>query len=418
MAPDRRTVYPAFGGVRQQWQRKEFHMIGAHDALTQVQDELARIARHDGTTAVPVTYDLDEAVFPADRIVVMQPHPGTRRFRMRAIMQRFMVAAAIALGFAAPGFAAPLDSIELRYQGWTGQVLFPELAENLGYLAPLRLKWVGNTISGPQDIQTVATGDIDFGGAFYGAIIKLIAARAPVRAVIGYYGSDDNTWQGYFVKDDSPIHAARDLIGRKVAMNTLGAHLEFVLREYLARGGLSPAETKQVTLVVVPPVTGEQALRQGQVEVTTLAGVLRDKALERGGIRKLFSDRDLFGNFTGGAYVLREKFIRQNPEAARKFVEGVARAIEWARTMPPEEVRARFEKIIAERHRNEDSSSVKYWKSTGVVTQGGVITDGEVQIWIDWLVKDGLLKPGQIEPSNLYTNAFNPYRAADAAASK
>ena len=312
--------------------------------------------------------------------------------------------------------AQSLEKAEVRYQGWAGQVLFPELAEDLGYLAPLRLKWIGNTISGPQDIQTVATGDIDIGGAFYGAIIKLIAARAPVKAVIGYYGSDEHTWQGYFVKEDSPIHTPRDLIGKKVAVNTLGAHLEFVLREYLARGGLTPEEIKKVTLVVVPPVTGEQALRQGQVEVTTLAGVLRDKALERGGLRKLFSDKDLFGNFTGGAYVLREKFIRDNPNTARKLIEGTAKAIEWARTSPPDEVRARFEKIIAERKRNEDASAIKYWQSTGVAGQGGRITDGELQIWVDWLVKDGLLKPGQLRASDLYTNDLNPYGRAAAAA--
>jgi ABC-type nitrate/sulfonate/bicarbonate transport system substrate-binding protein len=184
----------------------------------------------------------------------------------------------------------PLEKTEIRYQGWAGQVTFTELAEDLGYLAPLKLKWVGNTISGPQDIQTVATGDIDIGGAFYGAIIKLIAAKAQIRAVVGYYGSDDNTYNGYFVKDDSPIKTARDLIGRKVAVNTLGAHLEFVLREYLARNGLSPGEAKQVTLVAIPPVAGEQALRQGSVDVTTLSGVLRDKALERGGLRRLFAD--------------------------------------------------------------------------------------------------------------------------------
>ncbi len=316
---------------------------------------------------------------------------------------------------AGPVPAETLEKAEVRYQGWASQVTFPELAADLGYLSPLKLKWVGNTISGPQDIQTVVTGDIDIGGAFYGAIIKLIATKAPIKAVIGYYGSDENTWQGYFVKEDSPIGNARDLIGKKVAVNTLGAHLEFVLREYLARGGLTPDEAKKVTLVVVPPVTGEQALRQGQVEVTTLAGVLRDKALERGGIRKLFSDKDLFGNFTGGAYVLREKFIKENPNTARKLIEGTAKAIEWARTTPPEEVRARFEKIIAERKRNEDASSIKYWKSTGVAGQGGRIVDEELQVWIDWLVKDGALKPGQLKASDLYTNELNPYRGAAAA---
>jgi len=43
---------------------------------------------------------------------------------------------------------------------------FVELADDLGSPAPLKLKWVGNTISGPQDIQTVIPGDVDIGGAF------------------------------------------------------------------------------------------------------------------------------------------------------------------------------------------------------------------------------------------------------------
>ena len=329
-----------------------------------------------------------------------------------------LVAAVLGLFTAPPAAAQPLEKTEIRYQGWTGQVLYPELAEDLGYLAPLKLKWIGNTISGPLDIQTVVTGDVDIGGAFYGAIIKLIATRAPIRAVIGYYGSDENTWQGYYVREDSPIRTARDLIGKKVSVNTLGGHLEFVLREYLARGGLTAEEIKKVTLVVVPPVTGEQALRAGHVDVVTLGDVLRDKALERGGIRRLFADTDLFGNFTGGAYVLRDKFIRDNPNTARKLVEGTAKAIEWARTTPPAEVRARFEKIIAERKRNENASAIKYWKSTGVAGPGGRITDGELQTWIDWLVKDGVLKPGQLKASDVYTNEFNPYAGSAAAVSK
>jgi ABC-type nitrate/sulfonate/bicarbonate transport system substrate-binding protein len=334
-----------------------------------------------------------------------------RYFRARHRAARLVLAGALTLGLATSGFAEPpLEKTEIRYQGWAGQVTFVELADDLGYLAPLKLKWVGNTISGPRDIQTVVTGDIDIGGAFYGAILKLIAAKAPIKAVVGYYGSDDNTYNGYYVKEDSPITTARDLIGKKVAVNTLGAHLEFVLREYLARNGLTPAEAKQVTLLAIPPVTGEQVLRQGQVEVTTLNGVLRDKALERGGLRKLFADTDLFGNFTGGSYVLRDKFIKDNPDTSRKLIEGVSRAIAWAQTTPPEEVRARFVRIIAERKRNEDATPIKYWKSTGVATKGGLISDAEIQVWIDWLEKDGLFKPGQIKASDTYTNAFNYFR--------
>jgi ABC-type nitrate/sulfonate/bicarbonate transport system substrate-binding protein len=107
-----------------------------------------------------------------------------------------------------------LEQAELQHQGVVGSVSFPELAEDLGYLAPLKLNFVGNTISGPQDIQTVVTGDTDYGVAFDGAVIKLIEAKAPIRAVIAAYGVDDVTWSGFYVPEDSPVHTARDLIGK------------------------------------------------------------------------------------------------------------------------------------------------------------------------------------------------------------
>lgn len=302
-----------------------------------------------------------------------------------------------------------LEISELRYQGSVGVVTFPELAEDLGYLAPLKLKFIGNTISGPQDIQSVVTGDTDFGGAFNGAIVKLIAAKAPIKSVISYYGVDDNTWTGYYVLDDSPIKTARDLIGKRIAVNTLGAHHEFVIKEYLHREGLTPEEIKQVALVVVPPVTSEQTLRANQIDVATLGGLLRDKALERGGIHPLFTDKELFGNFSAGSYVLTDKFIQDNPKTAKKFVEATAKAIEWARNTPREEVIARYESIIQKRDRKEDKDTVKYWKSTGVAGEGGLIADKEFQTWIDWLVNEGELKAGDYKSSDLFTNEFNPF---------
>ncbi len=302
-----------------------------------------------------------------------------------------------------------LEVSELRYQGSVGSVSFPELADDLGYLAPLKLKYIGNTISGPQDIQSVVTGDTDFGGAFNGAIVKLLAAKAPIKSVISYYGVDDNTWTGFYVLDGSPIKTAKDLIGKKIAVNTLGAHYEFVIKEYLHRAGLTADEINQVTLVVVPPVTTEQTLRASQVDVASLGGVLRDKALERGGIHPLFKDRDLFGNFSAGSYVLTDKFIKNNPKAARKFVEATAKAIEWARTTPRDEVVARFEAIINKRGRKEDAGTVKFWKSTGVAGKGGLISDKEFDTWINWLVKEGTIKEGELKAKDLYTNEFNPY---------
>lgn len=81
--------------------------------------------------------------------------------------------------------ATGLERLVLRYQGFTGMVSYHELAEDLGYLAPLRLEYVGNTISGPQDIQTVVTRDVDFGGAFNGGGCVRLGSRArPAHSVL------------------------------------------------------------------------------------------------------------------------------------------------------------------------------------------------------------------------------------------
>jgi ABC-type nitrate/sulfonate/bicarbonate transport system substrate-binding protein len=330
-------------------------------------------------------------------------------------MALVLLAAGLA-GCGTPSGASPGRQVtELRYQGSVGAVTLPELAADLGYLGNVTLKWIGNTISGPQDIQAATTGDVDFGGAFNGAIVKLKAANAPIKAVIGYYGVDDQTYSGFYVRDGSPIRSARDLIGKKVGVNTLGAHHEAVLRTYLARGGLSEDEIKQVTEVVVPPVNAEQSLRAGQLDVAVLGGTLRDKALARGGIHPLFSDYALLGKFTAGSYVFRTDFIKRNPDTVRTFVSGVAKAIEWARDQPRETVIAEFQKILKARGRAEDDSQLPFWKSYGVAGPGGVIADSEFQTWIDWLAKDGELKGKTVKLTDLFTNEFNPYRSGGGA---
>lgn len=255
----------------------------------------------------------------------------------------------------------------------------------------------------------MATGDIDVGAAFNGAVVKLHAAGAPITSVLSSYGADEGEYTGYFVLEDSPIHSARDLIGKKVGMNTLGAHHEFVVREWLAQQGLTPEEIKQVELTVVPPVNTEQALRAGQIDVAALQEIHRERALERGGIRPLFTDKGLFGAFSYGTFVVRNDFLAKNREAVADFVQGTARAIRWLQVTPRDEVVARFRDIIHKRQRNEDTKTIEFWRSSGIPVAGGVIAERELGIWIDWLVRNGELEEGRLNAKDLYTNEFNPY---------
>lgn len=106
-------------------------------------------------------------------------------------------------------------------------VSLPELAEDLGFLAPVKLDYVGNnSTGGPHSIQAVVSGDTDFGNSFNGAIIKLISAKAPLRCVVASYGTDEKQYSGFYALTDSPVKGAADLLGEHVSLNTLGAHAE------------------------------------------------------------------------------------------------------------------------------------------------------------------------------------------------
>jgi ABC-type nitrate/sulfonate/bicarbonate transport system substrate-binding protein len=298
----------------------------------------------------------------------------------------------------------------LRYQGSPNQVIFPELAEDLGYLSELKLEYRGGVLGGPENLQALAAGEIDFASAFNGSTVKLAAAGVDLVSLVASYGSDRNTYIGFYVLQDSPIHGARDLIGRKVAVNTVGAHHEFALRDYLQRGGLSAAEVAQVEMVVLPPINFEQTLRAEQIDVAVLQSFFRDRALERGGLRLLFTDVELWGEFTAGYYVTTRKLFESRPEAYAAFVAGTAKAIEWARETPREEVVDRMAAIIEKRGRNESVDIIRYWLSTGIPEPGGVVEASKFQMWVDWLVQRDELPNGKVDVARMVDNRYNPYR--------
>ncbi|ACU73168.1 twin-arginine translocation pathway signal [Catenulispora acidiphila DSM 44928] len=317
--------------------------------------------------------------------------------------------AALAAGCGSGAAGSAKKTTKLRYQGSVGTVTPPELAADLGYLGPVTLDWVGNTTSGPQDIQSAATGQTDFGGAFNGAVAKLHSAGAPITAVISYYGVDQYSYNGFYTLEGSPIASAPDLFGKKVGMNTLGAHYEAVLDIYLSRNGVSDSDAKKVEPLVVPPVNTEQSLRAHQIDVATLGGILRDKALADGGVKQLFTDYQLLGTFSAGTYVFRNDFLAKNPDTVHAFTSGVGKAIEWARTTPLPEVVDRFTKIIKARGRNEDTSTLKYFKSYGIAGTGGVVAAKEFDTWITWLEQQGQIPKGKVKATDVYTNKYNSF---------
>ena len=299
----------------------------------------------------------------------------------------------------------------LRYQSYPGLVSLPELAQDLGYLGKIKLDYVGTVQGGPQDLLTLVSGDVDFASAFNGAVVKVIAAGLDVVPVVASYGSDEDMNVGFYVLENSPIRSPRDFIGKKVAVNAFGAHYEFVVKDYLLRHGLTEKEIREVELIVLPPVSTEQSLRNGQIDIAVFSGILEKRALKSGGVRPIFKDIELYGPFTAGSYAMRKDFIAQHRDAAKTFVNGVARAQEWLHHTPKEQIVTRMESIIDKRQRNETKVLIPYYTGTGVKDVGGVQKNQDFEPWVNALVQEQKLKPHQLNVSTLYSNEFNPYAA-------
>ena len=331
------------------------------------------------------------------------------KFVITAIVSLLALAPAACAGSSSAAQQDASGKTVIRYQGSPGSVTVPELAEHLGYFPHLKLDWKGNVNGGPESIQATATGQTEFGSAFNGAIVKLRDSGAKVTSVISYYGSDEDTSVGVYVLDDSTIKSARDFIGKSIGVNTLGAQYEFQITEWLAEQGLTPDEVSQVELKVIPPTNAEQVLREKQVDGVILGTIALEVAKERGGIREVFNDLDVFGPASNGSLAFRDDYIKENPEVVKEFVTGVARAIRWTQLQDPAEVRRVYTEILTSRDRGEDASSVKYYRSLGVATPGGVIQDSEYSTWIDQLKRSDGLKHKNITTKDVYTNDFNPY---------
>lgn len=302
----------------------------------------------------------------------------------------------------------------IRYHSGPGLVNHLELADALGYYdgTGIELENLGPVAGGPELLRSVATNQTDVAvGPFHGATARVVSTGVSLKAVAATYGSTGPGRRGMevMVPDDSTVRTAEDLVGGTVAVNTLGANAEAVLDTWFAREGLSPAEIDEVTLVPLPGINTEAALRSGKVDAALFNGAPKDFALKQGGLRTLVADVDMLGDYNGGSYTLRTSFIDAHPELTRTLVEGLTKAIRFEQTHDVAEVRKPLTAWLQSHGRGDEVETLEQWRGNGVATPGGVLSENDFDLWIDWLAAERQIDVDNIEISHLFTNEFNPY---------
>lgn len=301
------------------------------------------------------------------------------------------------------GAAQADEPVKIRFLASQGGISPHELAYELGYYKDLgiELENVGYAQGGPASLFALAAGSVDLGSAATSAVLNSIAGGNDFVAAYAGNGINQEVQSHFYVLEDSPIKSIKDIAGKTISVNTLGAHLDYTVREALHQNGLP---LNAANLVVVPGPQLEQTLRSGQVDVagvgywqSTFDGQLKTN----GGIREIFDDTDVLGEIAGGFVVLRRDFIAAHPEAAKNFVLQAQRAADWQRENP-EEAR----KVLADvlKARGENPELAKFWLGFGL-RPGAQTTERDVSFWIEALEREGTLPEGKLKAAEIL---FNP----------
>jgi ABC-type nitrate/sulfonate/bicarbonate transport system substrate-binding protein len=115
--------------------------------------------------------------------------------------------------------------------------------------------------------------------------------------------------------------------------------------------------------------------------------------------RLLFSDWDIDGGISGMCpYSVSGTFLKAHPEAVKELTAILSKAAQWNNDHR-EEARG----IIAKKFgfKLEEAEMFEFYPDQ-------IIPDLNVQYWLDRLIAEKKLTPGQVKPEQVYTNQNNP----------
>jgi ABC-type nitrate/sulfonate/bicarbonate transport system substrate-binding protein len=340
-----------------------------------------------------------------------RPTARTRRLVAGAAASAALLASLTACGGSA-GAENKDGTTTVRYQSYAGSVDPLQLADALGKLPGIKLDKVGDVTGGPASLQALVSNQIDISSsAFYGAVAQVVATGAPIKAVVSTYGTNAKTGSAVVAKKGSGLTKdPHSFIGKKVAVNTLGANAEAVLDTWFEKGGLTKAQIKKVTLVPLPPLNTVQALKEGQIDAAYIGVGQLKPAQAALPLDVIFKDSDVVGYYNGGGVELRTDWIEHQKKTSKTLVSGISYAIDYIESHDRQQVLDIYLPWLKKHGYGDYVEAVeKNWNgSTGVSSKGGLIADKDISIWLDWLGGRGDVDPSKIKASDVYTNEFNP----------
>lgn len=190
-------------------------------------------------------------------------------------------------------------------------------------IKPMRIRG-----SGPA-LQAMAAGEVDIGGLSGQALVlgvtraKLditVIAQLMSSGVKGYSASSFWARKGEF-------KSAKDLKGKRLAVNARGGTVDAALRAMLGRFGYRDGPDYQLVEVRFPAML--PALESKRVDLGYLVLPFNFIAMKKGGYEPIFSMLDALGPVQTLNWIARESWIKKNRAAVIDFLEDHLRFRAW-----------------------------------------------------------------------------------------
>ena len=337
----------------------------------------------------------------------------TRRAALTAL-----AGAALATPFIRRAGAAELKTLRVFFPpldiGWTAGYELIELADAKGIFAKNGIQIERAVVPWDQYTVGLDTGALDLApfadyAYFINVYDKGLKAKEIVSTTLPF--NPLNHGDGLVVLADGPIKTPQDFKGKRIGTQYPSFSGVWFAMDWLTKHGVTKDE---VSVVPVPEAQLQQVLRAGGVEAIIAYSPLEIQLQREGGFTQLFSVADIAGRFiTRGGTMASEKFIAEHPDALRGYVASIAEAADYANAHPAEPIeiglaRGHLDKQylpdLYTRDGKDDYSHLR-WATHGLNNAE------DLAFWLK-LVEDANIVPkGKYQPTDFFTNAFNPFAA-------
>ncbi|MBA2949382.1 ABC transporter substrate-binding protein [Streptomyces himalayensis] len=202
---------------------------------------------------------------------------------------------------------------------------------------------------GAAIVPGVVSGQFQFGFSNMTSLMIAQTNNMPVKAVANgaaSTGVEGEDFGALTVKKGSAIKTAKDLEGKKVALNTLKNINETAVRESVRKAGGDPDKVKFVELAFDQMPA---ALDKGQIDAAMVVEPALATIKGQGGSEIASSLVDVAKGLTVAMYFTSTQYTQQNPELVKKFQEATAESLAYASEHPDEvrEIVTTYTKIPA-----------------------------------------------------------------------